>query len=83
VCFPLTNTIQLLTQRSSSINLHGGVCNLFSAAQFHSDISQAKIVEAGGSVAGCVFKEDYLDRARQMFLTGGSTRESSGKKSYE
>lgn len=44
---------------------------------------KAKIVEAGGSVAGCVFKEDYLDRARQMFLTGGSTRESSGKKSYE
>ena len=44
---------------------------------------KAKIVEAGGSVAGCVFKEDYLDRARQIFLTGGSTGQDPGKKSYE
>lgn len=45
--------------------------------------AQAKIVEAGASVAGCVFKEDYLDRARQVFLTGGSTGQDPGKKSYE
>lgn len=44
---------------------------------------KAKILEAGGSVAGCVFKEDYLERARQMFLSGGSAGPDGGKKSYE
>lgn len=44
---------------------------------------KAKILEAEGSVAGCVFKEDYLERARQMFLSGGSAGPDSGKKSYE
>eukprot|EP00438_Fugacium_kawagutii_P024042 Skav212905 [mRNA] locus=scaffold374:148530:152298:- [translate_table: standard] len=51
----------------------------------HSDCfeKKAKILAAGGSVAGCVFKEDYLERARQMFLSGGSAGPDSGKKSYE
>lgn len=45
---------------------------------------KALLLEAGAGVGGCIFKEDYLERARQVLLPGGAVPEGGGKKkSYE